>query len=73
MGFIWAQERLGYHLTIVHRSNNVMVYVDDFTRRFGYLISYHIAIAAFLISCDCTKLLALTPLTNSATSIMSRL
>ena len=30
----WAQEILGYHFTIVHLSNNIMVDVDALTWRF---------------------------------------
>ena len=33
----------------------MMFYVDALTWRFGNLISHHIAISAFLISCDCTN------------------
>ena len=42
----WAQELLGYHLTIVQRSNKMMVDVDALTWLFGHLISHHIAIAS---------------------------
>ena len=44
----WAQELLGYHFTIVHRINKMMVNVDDLTWRFGHLISHHISIAPLL-------------------------
>ena len=44
------QEILGYHFTIVHRINKMMVNVYAITRRFGHLISHHIAIAALLSS-----------------------
>ena len=50
MVFGWAQELLVYQFTIIHISTNMMVYVDDITRRFGNLISHHIAIAALLRS-----------------------
>ena len=45
---IWAQELLGYHFTIVHRSNNIMVDVYALNRRFGHLSSHNIAIAILL-------------------------
>ena len=51
----WAQELLGYHLSIVHISNTMMVYVDALIRRFGHLISNHIYIAALLSSWDWYK------------------
>ena len=44
----WAQELLVYHFTIIHKSNNMMVYVDALTWIFGYLICHHIDIAALL-------------------------
>ena len=51
----WAQERLGYNFTIVHRSNTMMVDVDALTWRFGHLISHHIDIADLLSSHDHAK------------------
>ena len=51
----WAQELLGYHFTIVHRSKNMMIYVDAITQSFGHLISHHVAIAALLVSHDRSK------------------
>ena len=51
----WVQELLGYHLTIVHRSNKIMVNIDAITQIFGHLISHHILIADFLSSRDCAK------------------
>ena len=52
---LWDQELLGYHFTIVHRSNKMMVNVYALTRRFGHLISHHIAIASLLSSRDHAK------------------
>ena len=50
-----AQELLGYHLTIFHISNKMMVDVEDLTRRFLHIISHHIAIADLLRSHDRAK------------------
>ena len=47
---LWYQELLGYHFTIVHIINKMMVNVYAITRHFGHLISHHIAIAALLSS-----------------------
>ena len=55
MVFFWAQELLGYHFTIIHRSNKMMVNVDALTRSFGHLLSHHIAIADLLRSRDHAK------------------
>ena len=49
------QEILGYHFTIVHRINKMMVNVYALTRSFGHLISHHIAIASLLSSRDHAK------------------
>ena len=35
----WAQELLGYHFTVVHRSSRMMVDVDALSRRYGPLIA----------------------------------
>ena len=51
----WEQELLGYHFTIVHISNNMMVDVDALTWRFGHLISHNIAIADLLSSRERAK------------------
>ena len=50
-----AQELLGYHVTIVHISNKMMVDIDALTWLFVHLISRHIYIAALLSSRDCPK------------------
>ena len=44
----WAQELLGYHFTVVHRSNRMMVDVDALSRRYGPLIATHCSIAGVL-------------------------
>ena len=51
----WEQELLGYHLTIVQKINNMMVEIDNLTRRFGHFISHHISIAALLRSYEMTN------------------
>ena len=51
----WVQEILRYHLTIVHISNTMMVYVDALTWRFVHLISYNITIASLLRYQDRSK------------------
>ena len=44
----WAQELLGYHFTVVHRSHRMMVDVDALSRRYGPLIATHCMIAGVL-------------------------
>ena len=44
----WVQELLGYNFKVLHRSNEMMVYVDDLTHRFGSLIARHLHIVAIL-------------------------
>jgi hypothetical protein len=44
----WAQELLGYHFTVVHRSARMMVDVDGLTRRFGPSVAEYIMIAKLL-------------------------
>ena len=44
----WAQELLGYHFTVLHRPQSMMVDVDALTRRFGPLIAHHCFIASYL-------------------------
>ena len=34
----WAQELLGYHFTVVHRSNRMMVDVDALSRRYDHYL-----------------------------------
>ena len=41
----WAQELLGYHFTVIHRSARMMVDVDGLTRRFGKAIAEYVMIA----------------------------
>ena len=48
----WAQELLGYHFTVVHRSNRMMVDVDALSRRYGPLIATHCTIAGILYRRD---------------------
>ena len=48
----WAQELLGYHFTVVHRSNRIMVDVDALSRRYGPLIATHCTIAGILYRRD---------------------
>ena len=52
---LWEQEILGYHFTIVHRSNNIIVDVYALALRFVHIISHHIVIAALLRSHDQAK------------------
>ena len=51
----WAQELLGYHLTILHRSARMMIDVDGLTRRFGRIIATHLTVAALLHKIDTIK------------------
>ena len=44
----WAQELLGYHFTVVHRSNRMMVDVDALSRRVGPLIATHCIVGNIL-------------------------
>ena len=37
----WAQELLGYHFTVLHRSKHMMRDVDALTRRFGPLVAQY--------------------------------
>ena len=48
----WAQELLGYHFTVLHRSKHMMRDVDALTRRFGPLIVQHMNTAAVLCHLD---------------------
>jgi len=48
----WAQELLGWHFTIIHRSNRMMRDVDSLTRRYGKTIATHIMVAQALHSRD---------------------
>ena len=48
----WAHKLLGYHFTIIHRINKIVVDVDDLTRRFEHLVNHHISISDILISSD---------------------
>ena len=48
----WAQEFLGYHFSIVHRSNNILADVDALTRRFGTLTDHHCLISSILHHTD---------------------
>ena len=51
----WAKEFLGYHFTIVNRSNKIMFHIDTLTRRFGNLIIRHIEITSLISSHNCAK------------------
>ena len=51
----WAQELLGYHFTVIHRSARMMRDVDAITRRFGPMIARHMMIAAILSARDREK------------------
>ena len=51
----WAQELLGYHLTIIHRLARMMIDVDDLSRRFGYVEAQHLCIAALIHKIDITN------------------
>jgi hypothetical protein len=48
----WAQELLGYHFTVIHRSARMMVDVDGLTRRFGKPIAEYIMIAHIMSKRD---------------------
>ena len=48
----WAQELLGYHFTVLHRSQSMMRDVDALSRRFGPLIVQHINTADILHDID---------------------
>ena len=48
----WAQELLGYHFTIVHRSYKMMLDGDTLSRRLGPQIALHCAIAYVLHGVD---------------------
>ena len=48
----WAQELLGYHFTVLHRSKHMMRDVDALTRRFGPLVAQYMMIAAVLNDLD---------------------
>ena len=54
---LWAQELLGCHFSILHRSNKMMADVDAITRRLGPLISQHCMIASILHNTDKIKIL----------------
>ena len=63
----WVQELLGYHFTIVYRSNKIMVDVDALTWIFGHIISHNIFIPALLRSRDrskCPRAYAATEFSN---------
>ena len=51
----WAQELLGYHFTVIHRSARMMRDVDALTRRFGPMITRHMMIAMILSARDRAK------------------
>ena len=51
----WVQELLGYHFTIAHIRYKMIINVYVLTRRFGHLISHHIAISDLLSSHDRAK------------------
>ena len=51
----WAQELLGYHFTVIHRSARMMRDVDAFSRRFGPMIARHMMIATILSARDRMK------------------
>ena len=51
----WAQELLGYHFSILHRSNQMMIDVDALSRRFGSRITSHLMISKILSSRDVRK------------------
>ena len=44
----WAQELLGYHFSILHRSASVMIDADDLTRYFGSVVALHLCVTAIL-------------------------
>jgi hypothetical protein len=48
----WAQELLGYHFTVIHRSAKMMMDVDGLTRRFGPAIAEYMMIASILSDRD---------------------
>ena len=54
MIYRWTQELIGYHFTVLHRSNNMMRDVDALTRRFGSLIIQHIHTSNILQHMDVT-------------------
>ena len=47
-----SQELLGYHFSIMHQSNKMMIDIEALTRRFGKLISQYCIIASILYSTD---------------------
>ena len=51
----WAQELLGYHFSILHRSARMMIDVDGLSRRFGAIIAQHLCVAALLYKYDVMK------------------
>ena len=44
----WAQEIIGYHLTIIHRLVRTMIDVDSLSRYFGSVVAQHLCIVALL-------------------------
>ena len=48
----WAQELLGYHFTVIHRKERMMIDVDALTRRFGEPIATYVCIATILKRLD---------------------
>ena len=54
MIYRWTQELIGYHFTVLHRSNNMMRDVDALTRRFSSLIIQHIHTSNILQHMDVT-------------------
>ena len=49
MYFLWAQELLGHHFTVIHGSDWIMANIDAITCHSIPLIAKHLAIAAMII------------------------
>ena len=45
----WAQELIGYHFTIIHRKENMMMDFDTLTRQ--CILSYALHLSIFLSLC----------------------
>ena len=45
----WAQELLGYHVSVVHLPSRMMIDFDSLTRRFGTLTGQCIQVANLLV------------------------